>query len=346
MDAAGIAYRRVDNCFTHIADLPAAQALLEAQVKFDWTTALAELVPTVNPALPSIIRNYNIPYYWSLDQSEWASDVMFRSPAQLAALYPAIVRHGIESFGSPDVMRFLGRRPTATGRVNAHFQGEVVSDYRRRPEGVRVKHRVNHNAIKVYDKAGSILRVETTLNNMRDIRAPRLAKVNGKPKIVHRPMRKGVSDMPRRAEVSQASNRRYLEALAAVQTPRPLKTLTDKLSRATRWKGQSVRGLNLLGIEDARLLAAVARGEFLIAGFRNRDLQGLLFPPAQPGDDPAEHRRRSGQITRRIRMLRAHGLIHKVPHTHRYMVSAKGRQATAALHAAREADIEKLTKAA
>ena len=346
MDTAGIAYRRVDNCFTHIADLPAAQALLDAQVTFDWAAALGELVSTVNPALKSIIRGYNIPYYWSLDQSEWAGDVMFRSQKELAALYPAIVRHGIESFGSPDVMRFLGRRVPASGRVNGNFQGEVVSDYRRRPEGVRVKHRVNHNAIKVYDKVGSILRVETTLNNMRDIRAPRVAEVGGQPKIVHRPMRKGVADMPRRAEVSQASNQRYLDALAAVQTPLPLKTLTETLSQKVRWKKQSVRGLNLLGTEDAKLLAAVARGEFLIAGFRNRDLQGLLLPDAQPSDDPAERRRRSGQITRRIRMLRAHGLIHKIPHTHRYMVSAKGRQVTAALHAAREADIKKLTRAA
>ena len=45
-------------------------------------------------------------------------------------------------------------------------------------------------------------------------------------------------------------------------------------------------------------------------------------------------------------MLRAHGLIRKVPHTHRYMVSSKGRQVIAALQAAREADIEKLSKAA
>jgi hypothetical protein len=355
MDAAGIAYRRADNCFTHIDDLPAAQALAEAQVTpFDWAKALGELVPKVNPALPSIIGGYRIPYYWSLDESEWASDVMFRSAAALSALYPALLRHGIESFGSPEVMRFLGRPLTISGQVNPKFQGEVLSDYRRRPEGVRLKHRVNRNAVKMYDKAGSVLRVETTLNNMRDIRAPRVVKdkdEDGKTKTVYRPMRKGVADMPRRAQVSQACNRRYLEAMAAVDTPLPLKTLTDGLSQPVRWKRQSVRGLNLLGSEDAALLAAVGRGEFLISGFRNRDLQGLLLPTTstttrQLSTDPAEQRRRSGQVTRKIRMLRAHGLIHKVPHTHRYLVSDKGRRLITALHAAREADIDKLTKAA
>jgi len=192
----------------------------------------------------------------------------------------------------------------------------------------------------MYDKAGSVLRVETTLNNVKDLQSPRL--VNGKK--VWKPMRKGVADIPKRAEVSAASNGRYLDALAAVKTPLPLKTLTEKLGQAVKWKDQQTRGLNLLGREDAALLQAAGRGEFLINGLRNRDLQALLF--SKPTGDPIEKRRRSGQITRKLRMLRAHGLIHKLPHTHRYMVSEKGRQVITALLAAREADIEKLSKAA
>lgn len=343
MDSAGIGYRRADNCFTHVCDLPAAQALLDGQVRFDWAKALGELAGAANPARAAIVGGYDVPYYWSLDESEWASDVLFRTPADLSVLYPGLIRHAIESFASPEVMRFLGNRLTASGGVHAHFKGQVLSDLRRRPEGVRVKHRVNRNSVKMYDKAASVLRVETTLNNMRDMKAPRV--VDGK--TVYRKMRKGVADLPRRAEVSQASNTRYLQALAAVGTPLKLKTLTDKLSRRVTWKGKPVRGLNPLGEPDAALLSAVGRGEFLINGFRNRDLQGLLFAAADAtDDDPAAKRRRSGQVTRKLRMLRAHGLIRKVPHTHRYLVTEKGRQAIAALHAAREADIEKLTKAA
>jgi hypothetical protein len=340
MDAAGIAYRRVDNCFTHVADLARAQSLLDEQVRFDYAKTMGELAATVNPAHKPIVGDYDIPYYWSLDESEWADDVMFRSPGQLQAAYPGLTRHAIETFGAPSVLRFLGRRVPASGQVNGNFAGEVLSAYTRRPEGVCVKHRVNRNSIKMYDKAGSVLRVETTLNNMRDLKAPR--QIDGK--TVYRPMRKGVADMPRRAEVSKASNDRYLDALAAAATPVPLKTLTDKLSARVRWKGKPVRGLNLLGVADAALLAAIGRGEFLINGLRNRDVQGLLF--ARATDDPKEQRRRSGQVTRKLRMLRAHGLVRKVPRTHRYMVSDKGRKVIAALHAAREADIEKLSKAA
>lgn len=340
MDRAGIACRRADNCFTHIDDLKKAQKLADAQVTFDYAAALGKVAAAANPARRWIVGDYDIPYYWSLDESEWAVDVMFRSPGQLAGLYPALTRHAVESFASPSVMRFLGRPVPASGKLGGRFAGEVISQCQTRPEGVCVKHRVNRNSVKMYDKAGSVLRTEATLNNMRDFKAPR--RVRGK--TVYRPMRKGVADMPRRAEVSRAVTGRYLDALAAVATPVPLKTLTDKLAEPVSWNGRRVRGLNLLGKDDAALLEAAGRGEFLINGLRNRDLQGLLFN-GEPADG-AERRRRGGRVTRMIRMLRAHGLLKKVPHTHRYLVSDKGRQVIAAVHAAREADTQKLTAAA
>jgi hypothetical protein len=341
MDAAGIKYQRQDNCFTWVSDPARAQELLNQQITFDWAAELKKVAAAVNPALDQITQGCAIDYYWSLDESEFASDVMFRDRRVLDRLYPGLIRHGMESFASKEVMRFLGR--SIPGEIHPCFAGQVVSDIRRHPEfyeGLRIKHRVNRNSIKMYNKAGTVLRVETTLNDMRDLKAPRVEKG----KTVWKRMRKGVADAPRRAQVSQAANERYLEALAAVSTPLPLKNLTEKLSQRVQYKGKPVRGLNLLGREDALLLETIGGGEFLISGFRNRDLQARLFTHST--DDPQEQRRRSGQVTRKLRMLRAHGLIRKVPHTHRYMVSSKGRQVIAALQAAREADIEKLSKAA
>lgn len=337
MDAAGIQYLRHDNCYPRISDPEAAQRLLDQQVGWDWQGALSELSRQVNPAVQQIIGGYSIGYYWSLEQSEWATDVMFKDKQELDLLYPNLVRHAMESFRAPKVMSFLGRR--VEKGITPRFAGEVVSDLCRRSEGTRVKHSVNRNSVKMYNKAASVLRVETTLNDVRDLQAPRL--VEGKK--VWKRMRKGVADIERRAEVSDASNRRYLEALSAVSTPLPLKTLTDDLSKRVKGNGRPARGLNLLG-EDAALLAAIGGGEFLINGFRNRDVQRALFGEAAP--DTAARRKRSGQVTRKLRLLRAHGLIRKVPRTHRYMVSDKGRQVIAALHAAREADIKKLAAAA
>lgn len=339
MDEAGIGYMKKDNCFVWIEDIEAAQTLLNDQVGFDYEKALGELGAIVNPGLGRIVDRWQGQYYWSIDESEWATDLMFRSEAELSRLYPALVRHGMHSLACPDVMRFLGQRVPAEGGVYAGCKREVVVDTKRRPEGVRIKHRVGRNSVKMYNKQGSVLRVETTLNNMRELKAPRQGK-NGK--IVWQRMRKGVCDIARRAQVSEASNRRYLEAMAAVSTPAPLKELTDLLARATVWNGRRVRGLNLLG-DDARLLEAIAGGELLINGFRNRDVQAALFGAAT--DDPQQKRRRSGQVTRKLRMLRAHGLIQKVSRTHRYVVMDKGRQVIAAIMAAREADVQKLLRA-
>ena len=342
MDQAGIGYVRRDNCFPWIEDVPAAQALMQQQLDVRWNTVLDEFVQQVNPIHRPHFQDYGLDYYWSVYQSEWASDVMFRDATDLARLYPRWLRHGMETFGSGDVMRFLGRRVPADGHVNPRFGGEVVSDLKRRPEGVRIKHRVDANSIKLYDKQGSVLRAETTINHPKDFKVYRrkAGQTGGAPGW--HPLRKSVADIARRAEVSQKANERYLEALAAVDDSRSLRELAEPLCRPARWKRQRVRALNPLSPDDAALLAAVSRGEFAINGLRNRDLCGILYANVAP--DAAEQRRRSSAVTRKLRLLRAHGLIHKVPHTHRYTVSPQGRLAISALLAAREASAQELTK--
>jgi hypothetical protein len=306
---------------------------------------LKDLVPTFHPMHAEIVGDDSLgDYYWSVESSEWASDMMFKSPLKLAALYPRLIEHGMRHFGSREVMRFLGRRVPVQGGVPGRFEGEVVTDLRERPEGVRIKHRVNENSIKMYDKQRSVLRVETTLNNAREFMVYRGKEGDENGPKKWRIMRKSVADIHRRAQVSQAANDRYLESLAAVDESTPLAELARDVCRPTTWKGKRVRALNPLSDEDAGLLQAVNRGEFAINGFRNRDLRGLLHPTAT--SDPQEERRRSGAVTRKLRLLRAHGLIRKIPKTHRYTLNEKGRTVINALLAARSADTAKLANAA
>ncbi len=226
-----------------------------------------------------------VDYYWSVDQSEWATDVLFRSRRELADRYGRWLLHGVTSLGSRDVLRFLGRRTPGQGNLYGALSAEVQTSLREREEGVRLKHFVNLNSIKMYDKQGSVLRIETTLNSPRQMKVyrPKEGDENG-PKA-WRYLRKGVADMHRRAEVSQAANERYLDSLAAVDDATPLEELVAPLCRPVFWNGQRVRALNPLAGPDAALLAAAAQGEFLVHGFRNRDLQGLLYggkPPRPP----------------------------------------------------------------
>jgi hypothetical protein len=340
MDGAGIEYLRRENCFAWVSDVDGAQELLNQQVQFNWEQGLGALVAQVNPAFAAIRGDAAMGYYWSLEESEWASDILFKDQGELSRLYGGLIRHAMVALGSSDVLRFLGHKVRADGRAHGNFAGEVTSDLKERAEGIRIKHRLGSNSVKMYNKQGTVLRVETTLNDMRELKSPRIEEG----KVVWKRMRKGVADIARRAEVSQGANERYLAALAAAENSVPLKTLTAALAQPVVREGRRARGLNLLGEPDARLLAAVGDGKFLLHGFRNKDLREMLF--AVPAASSRERLRRSGQITRQIRLLRMHGLIRKVSGTHRYLVTDEGRQVITALQVAREADVTKLAKAA
>jgi hypothetical protein len=133
------------------------------------------------------------------------------------------VQHGLTTFLSPDVMRFLGRKAPPGGGLPRRLEAEVVSDVKRRADGVRIRHRVGENSVKMYDKQGSVLRVETTINDPR-LRRGRLWRISRMPLGLTRGtfrapenkpdaqpswqrMRKGVADLHRRAAVSQAAPR-------------------------------------------------------------------------------------------------------------------------------------------
>jgi hypothetical protein len=261
------------------------------------------------------------------------------------AIYPGLVRHGMSVLGSREVMRFLGKRVPIHGGIDRSFKGEVTSDLRQRPEGVRVKHRVKDNSVKMYDKQGSVLRVETTINDPHDLKVYRPKEGDGEDAPRKwRYMRKGVADLHRRTQVSQRANDRYFDSLATAADTTPLSQLTDQICRRIRFKGRPVRAINPLSSEDATLLAAVARGEFAINGFRNRDLRPLLFGSSRR--PRKQITREAAAVTRKLQLLRAHGLIKKLPKSHRYQLTDRGRLIIHALIAARQADTATLTKAA
>src|SRR5207244_11236761 len=87
---------------------------------------------------------------------------------------PAAAAPRHDHLGRRDVMRYLGRRLPAGGEVPKNFHGEVVSDLREREEGVRIKHALNGNSVKLYDKAftalGRVLRREATRHHGADLR--------------------------------------------------------------------------------------------------------------------------------------------------------------------------------
>jgi len=245
-----------------------------------------------------------------------------------------LVSHAMDQFHSKDVLRFLGRRMTAS------LTQEVTSQRREFFEGVRVKHWVGENSIKMYDKQQSVLRIETTINNPRDFKSFREATRKGEPCLQWLPMRKGLADIARRVEVSRAANQRYLEALAVVDEPAPTKEVLDPLSRRVVKQGRAYRPLRPIEVEEAKLFQAVLRGEHLLNGFRNRDIRELIAPGLKPRS--TQERAITGRITRALGLLRAHGLIRKVPRTSRYRITPKGHHAMTTALKLRDIDVTRI----
>jgi hypothetical protein len=325
---ASTMFTQVDNCFTAVADTARAQTLADDLIDWPWERWLRHLGQLANPCVRRKEGLFH-DYYWSVRQSEYATDVMFHDATAVQAVYPALLRHGIEVFHSEDVLRFLGHRPSLG------FTREVHSDLQRRLEGVRIKHWVHENSIKMYDKAGSILRIETTINNPDRFKVRRRRPSDGR--LDWLPLRKGIADMRRRAAIGRAANARYLDALSVVGESTPSHHLLDPVSQRVVHHGRCYRALRPISPQEAPLLRVVLQGAFLIHGFSNRDLRADLR--TDPDPDAVHRRRASARVTRQLRLLRAHGLIKKVPHTHTYRVTHKGETVISTAIKFRDTDV-------
>ncbi len=344
MDSEGLQYLAQGNCFPWVEDWAEAQRLLDGQLRSDWPKLLDGVAEQLNPLHRVMFEKYPLSYYWTTYQSEWAIDVIFRKASDLRRLYPRLLEYGMTTLSSSDVMRYLGKRMPMSGDVRRNFSGDVVSDFKQREEGVRIKHTVNGNSLKLYDKAftpaGSVLRAETTIQNGDDIRVYRAKEGDPEGTKSWRKMRRGIADLYRRAEVSRKSTERYLDAFASVDEDTTLEELICDLGNPKQWRGRRVRALRPFA-DDLDLIHAISRGEFAINGFRNRDLQRLFFPSTLPS--PHEARRRSAWVSRKLRLLRAHGLITKISGTYRYQLTPAGRKITTAILTALRSTVRQLT---
>jgi hypothetical protein len=266
-------------------------------MKANWIQLFNGVVEQLHPLFAELRSRYAMNYYWACSQSEWATDIVFRDANRLRRLYPQLVHLGMTSFSSPDVLRFMGKKVTREGTPLGRYEVPLSSDFKVRPQGVRIKHRYGANSIdKAYDDRGAVLRAEVT------ILKPELFRVY-----------------------------------------RPTQDDHDSPCRWQRMRrdGKPYRAIHPFEEQDHALLRAINRGEFAIHGLRNRDLQALLY--SSTPSHKSEQRCRSAAISRKLRLLRAHGLIRKLPHTHRYKVTDAGRLILNAILSAHRLTAQQLT---
>lgn len=324
LTAAGLPFDQQDNAVIP-RDVARATAISERLDTFAWEPWLTEYAARVNPWLGGLFRSY----YWSVRESEFAADVIFATPTDLQAIYPRLLHHAIEHFQTGDLLRFLGRV------VPGRFQGEAHSTLVHRPEGVRIRHWLDENSLKMYDKAGRLLRVEMTLNNPDRFKVLRRRPSDGR--LDWLPLRRGIADMRRRADLGRAAAARYVDALSVVGDPTPSHRLLDSVSHRVTRHGRPYRPLRPISPDEAPLFQTILHGEFALQGFQNRDLRRALHPDAAA--DPVQRRHVGARITRSLRLLRAHGLIKKVTRTRYYRLTDKGHHVMTTALRFRETDL-------
>jgi len=307
-----------DNAFMQLDDPQKAQQLADRFAQLNWVKQLNKWARQVNPHIKKGGWLDGMQYYWVTAQAEYATDILFTGRDKLRDLFPRLLDHAAVQFSAKDVLTFLGRK------LHGNFQGEVLTDCKKkRQPGARVKHRVKENWLKMYDKFGLILRVETVVNQPREFRVRRRATRNGRRQMVWRPMNKGVSNLPSYQRVSRAANGRYLDALSGVADPAPAYRRVAHLTESKRRGRRSYAGFNPARRQDVKLFQAVLGGDHHLRGFRNADIRRSLWPDPR---DPRRRRRQAHAVTRLLKRLHVRGLVAKIPRTRRWRITPQGQQ--------------------
>ena len=248
-------------------------------------------------------------YHWSLDQCEYATDIVFRRQADLGAIYENLTRTAIHSVKPDNIATFLGKK------LHGNYQDEMGNRFNIRIEGTRIKHTMGPVSLKLYDKFGLILRIETTVNDVSFFKHYReVEHRDGTKEKKYAEMQKTIYSLPALRELLLAANRRYLEFLSAIEDNTAGTDKLNKISRPVDETGRSYRGFNFFDNEDQELFESLARGEFNISGFQSKNLRQRLQDKT------------SGQTSRLLKRLRVHGLIKKIGRTYKYYLTALGRQ--------------------
>ena len=299
-----IGHTRLDNAFLQIEDLERSQKIAD-----DWPVEklhrkLDEWAERYCP----VIRQFEVRYHWSLEQVEFSTDLLFRRPEDLQAIYGPLTRTAIHTVKPDNVATFLGRK------LSPLYQGEIGNRFNIRIEGTRIKHTLGPVAIKMYDKFGLILRIETTVNDVSFFPHYRTVEQrDGRTATQWARMKKSIYSLPALREALQAANRRYLEFLSTLDDPSAGIDRLQKVSEPVRENERSYAGLNFFSAADQSLIETLARGEFNLRGFQNKSLRAHL------------RENTSGQVSRLLKRLRLHGLVKKVGHTYRYYLTSLGR---------------------
>ncbi len=307
LDQKGIRYEQIENAFISIDDPDKAQALTD---KFS-VKRLQRVLDAYAKRFCSVISRFGSGVHWSIMQAEYATDVVFKDRESLAPIYEELVRTLSHAVKPDNIAMFLGKR------LDPRYEGELGGQFSTRIEGHTIRHFMSGSGIKMYDKFGLILRIETFTNDVSFFKHHRRVEHrDGTYSYKTANMRKTIYSLPDLAQLMSACNRRYLDFLSAVDDPTNWIQQVNKISRPVKDAGRNYRGFNLFSPDDEAVFRAIAQGGVQGFGIRNGNLRVLLG-------------KTSGQVSRILKRLRKHSLIKKAANSYKYYLTSLGRQVVA-----------------
>jgi hypothetical protein len=309
LTAEGIGYTMADNAFVRIEDWQRAQELADALSPDLLHRVLDRYASQCCP----ICDVFGQSYHWSLMQVEYATDLAFRSTTTLGPLYEQLVRQSVLSVKAEQVASFLGRQ------IAPQLAQEVGSQFSTRIEGTCIKHRFGKSSIKMYDKRGIVLRIETTTNDVSFFKHHRKVEHRGSPPTRElAPVKKSIYSLIDLRGILLGCNRRYLAHLSALDDFAAGVRALDRLTKPRKVEEKTVKGINFFEPGDVALLHALQNPRVNITGIRRGDLlpELKMFSP--------------NRLSRHLRRLLDLGVVKRVTGTYRYYLTKAGRAATAA----------------
>ncbi len=305
LNKKSVDFSQIDNMFVGFSSFEQAQEISDQLTVDEIHEKLDKFAERFCP----VIKKFEQNYHWSIMQVEYATDIVFKRQQDLQNIYDQLVTTAIHTVKPDNIATFLGKK------LHPNFQGEMGNNFNTRIQGTRIKHSMGPVSIKMYDKLGLVLRIETTVNDVSFFKHYR--------KVEHRdgtqsrklaPMKKGIYSLTPLRDLLSAANHRYLQFISAIDDMAAGVKKVNKLSKRIVKNERSYKGFNFFSDDDQKLFEIISRGEFNVSGFQNKNIRQYLTD------------KNSGQVSRILKRLHVHGLIKKIGHTYKYYLSKFGQQ--------------------
>jgi hypothetical protein len=293
----GIAFEALDNGILTCANPRRLQQLCDRLCASKIDALLRKWSGRLPHPFTTADRAAGYRYDVSILQAEFSLTQVLDRPLCGRVFFEEVIRENLD-IGRPDHVQLIFDR-RITKRTPGRFRTRVLT------EGVTPSLHIDykHSRIKQYHKEGRALRTETTINDTRDFG-----------------IGKRLSNLPALRRIGFQANRRLLDVQRISQDCAVGEDAFHRVNDPVEVDGQRASGLRFADGAVQALLGALLVFRLLPRGFSARDLRDHWAPLA--GKAPEDMT--SGQMTYHLRRLRLHGLIERIPGTHRYRVTREG----------------------